>query len=341
MLLFSFLVTLIDVRIAIFIALLLSIVGFHIVKKHSGIIYKISAITFVISLVGALFFFGTLTHLEQFVVVEIIFVLSLIGLRISRAKIVYRLAKQANTNVKSYLGESFRVAFLTQYGLSVHLLLILLLYVFDATVSHLVLMFTELFIFKVLLLTIIVMETVRLRILDKKLNKEEWLPIVSEDGAVSGKIAKSIIKDMKSRYMHPVVRIALVYDGKIYLQKRRMNYLLNPGMLDYPFEKYVLFEQDINTALKQCIQKTCGDVEIPLRFLLKYEFENKEVKRLILLYVSDIEDEALFNRLNLSDGKLWTQSQINDNMGTDIFSECFELEYEYLKNMVLLAKEHV
>jgi len=82
----------------------------------------------------------------------------------------------------------------------------------------------------------------------------------------------------------------------------------------------------------------CGNVEIPLRFLLKYEFENKDVKRLILLYVSEIEDEALFNSLNLSDGKLWTPSQIDDNMGTDTFSECFELEYEYLKNMVLVGR---
>jgi hypothetical protein len=34
---------------------------------------------------------------------------------------------------------------------------------------------------------------------------------------------------------------------------------------------------------------------------------------------------------------LWSERQIEDNMGTGIFSECFELEFEYLKNTVLLA----
>ena len=341
MLLFSLLVMHIDIRIAITIGLVLSLIGFRVVNKHSGIIYKISLIAFAISLSLSLLFFEGLSCLRQFLIVEIIFVLLLIAMRILRTKIVFRLTKQANPNVKIYLGEAFRVAFLTQYGLSIHLLVILFFYVFGVIPTYYLVseMIIKLLVFKIILLTIIVMETTRLRILDKKLNKEEWLPIISEEGAVSGKIAKSVIKDMKSRYMHPVVRIALIYDGKLYLRERSMNYLLSPGKLDYPFEKYVLFEEVVDTALKKCIQKMCGNVEIPLRFLLKYEFENKDVKRLILLYVSEIEDEALFNSLNLSDGKLWTPSQIDDNMGTDTFSECFELEYEYLKNMVLVGRD--
>ncbi len=64
---------------------------------------------------------------------------------------------------------------------------------------------------------------------------------------------------------------------------------------------------------------------------MKYTFENEITKRLIFLYVADIEDENIFNSLQLQGGKLWTVSQIEDNTGTDIYSECFELEFEYLK----------
>ena len=43
-------------------------------------------------------------------------------------------------------------------------------------------------------------------------------------------------------------------------------------------------------------------------------------------------------KLNLEGGKLWSATQIEDNIGTGIFSECFELEFEYLKNTLLLAQ---
>ena len=66
-------------------------------------------------------------------------------------------------------------------------------------------------------------------------------------------------------------------------------------------------------------------------------FENEDTKRLVFLYVSDIEDEELFDSLRLEGGKLWTEAQIEDNLGTMLFSECFEMEYEYLKNTILLA----
>jgi hypothetical protein len=93
---------------------------------------------------------------------------------------------------------------------------------------------------------------------------------------------------------------------------------------------------DINEAILNLVKKEIGTKDIPLRFLLKYIFENKSTKRLIFLYVSIIDDEEKFNCLELKDGKLWTEKQIEENRNSNIFSECFELEFVYLKNTVLL-----
>jgi len=241
--------------------------------------------------------------------------------------------------LKNYLKEAFRVAFQTQYGLSMHLLLVLLVFLFygeDGSFAE------ESFIMatgQVVLLLIIMMESWRLYLLNRKLLSEEWLPVVTERGEVTGRVAKSITKDMKNKFMHPVVRVALIYKGTIYLKERDASRLLNPGLLDYPFEKYMQFNDDIDVTVRNSIAKECGGQNIPLRFLLKYTFENETTKRLIFLYVSDIDEEELFNSLPLSGGKLWTEAQIEDNMGTSIFSECFELEFEYLKNTVLLAHQ--
>ena len=192
-------------------------------------------------------------------------------------------------------------------------------------------------VFQGLLAVIMLLESGRLYILDKKLHKEEWLPVVTESADVTGRVAKSFTKDMKNKYMHPVVRVALIYKGKIYLKERDQSRLMNPGMLDYPFEKYMQYNHEIDVSVHNSIVRECGNRHLPLRFLLKYTFENETTKRLIFLYVSDIDDEELFNSLPLRGGKLWTESQIEDNMGGNLFSECFELEFEYLKNTVLMA----
>lgn len=334
---FSILVLHADLRIATATALLLSLVGNVAVKKYSRLIYDISTITFIISLLLAFTVFPLLPAVNCFVVVEVVFVLSLIVTRLSRGKIVNRTIKRHNVMLKNYMKESLRVAFQTQYGLLIHLLMVLLFFLFDTTPVSFLSGDMMIIICQLILLFIMIIESARLYILDKKLYQEEWLPVVTEKGDVTGKVAKSITKDMKNRFMHPVVRLALIYKGKIYLQEREPDRLLNPGKLDYPFEKYMQFNDKVDETLKSSIIKECGGNEIPLRFLLKYTFENEMTKRLIFLYVSVIDDETTFNNLQLRGGKLWTVSQIEDNMGTDIFSECFELEYEYLKNTVLLA----
>jgi hypothetical protein len=337
MFIFSILVLYADSRIATGIALALSVAGYIAVKKYSRLIYDISIVTFIVALLFSFTVFPRLPVFNRFALVEIIFVVSLIIIRLSRGKIVMRAAKGRNLMLKNYLKESFRVAFQTQYGFSIHLRLMLVFYLLDVADVRFVNSTVIVVVCQVMLLAIVIMEAARLYILDKKLYREEWLPVVTEKGDVTGKVAKSITKGMKNRFMHPVVRVALIYKGKIYLRARDRDRLLNPGKLDYPIEKYMQFNDKVDQTLEDSIRKECGGNDIPLRFLLKYAFENEITKRLIFLYVSDIEDEKTFDSFLLEGGKLWTASQIEDNIGTEIFSECFELEYEYLKNTVLLA----
>lgn len=336
LLLFSILAGFMQMSVATGASLLLSLAGFLWVKKPVQLIYKISLITFCIVFILSLFF-SLQTPVNNFVIVEIIFLLSLIMARLSRSRIVTRSAKKENVITRNYIKETLRVAFQTQYGLSIHLLLVMALLLLGAAGPQGLDQRWILISAQAVLLAVIVMESARLHLLTKRLHKEEWLPVVNESGVVTGKVAKSITKDLKNRFMHPVVRVALIYNGKIYLKERDQSRLLNPGLLDYPFEKYMQYDHEIDQSVHNSISRECGAKHIPLRFLLKYTFENESTKRLVFLYVSDIEDEELFNSLRLSGGKLWTEEQIGDNMGTGLFSECFELEFEYLKNTILLA----
>lgn len=335
LLVFTILLNLISISWAIATGLGLSLLGVFVVRKHSRMLYDVSAITFACAILPVLMY-QSLNAFGVLLLVEIIFVGILVLSRLLRSKLIQRLAKTKNSKSRNYLAESFRVAFQTQYAMFIHLLLVLLYYVFSDLDAPFFSPSQITVLLSIILWVIIAMEVLRFRFLDKKLNKEEWLPVVTASGEVMGRVAKSVTKEMKNKFMHPVVRVALINNGMIYLKKRDAARVLNPGLLDYPFEKYMEYNHDIDEAVHNAIRREIGIDDIPLRFLLKYIFENNDTKRLVFLYVSIIDDDEKFSKLHLSDGKLWTENQIEDNMDSNIFSESFELEFGYLKNTILL-----
>ncbi len=337
LLLFSFLTDLFDIRLTISALLILAITGRFFIQTQYRLVHTISAITFAIALPIFFFLFSKLSDTVTFIYVEVIFVLAIFSICTSDIYTRIFHGKKANPRIKIFVSESLSISRQTQYGLTIHLLLMVLYFTFisnnNPTTDRLVVTLT----FQLIVIGVFTIEAIRLNILDRKLYKEEWLPVVTEQGYVTGRVAKSVTKELKNKYMHPIIRIALIHKGRIYLKEREQNRLLNPGLLDYPFEKYMQFNHKIDETAYNLINGECKTEKIPLRFLLKYIFENDITKRLVFLYVSEIEDEALFNKLHLTDGKLWTETQIEDNLGLNIFSECFESEFEYLKNTALMT----
>lgn len=64
-------------------------------------------------------------------------------------------------------------------------------------------------------------------------------------------------------------------------------------------------------------------------------FENEDTKRLIFLFVIEVESEDLIRRTSKMTGKFWSIKQIEEGFQDEVFAENFELEFEYMKNMVL------
>lgn len=273
---------------------------------------------------------------------EIITVSLFMLLKVSRTYISVLFFRQKSFVEKSVLKDFLQTASMIYHLLLVHLFLLLmdrqlrLVYPPYNLPENILFVVIPL----ALLLGVFFFQMFNVRKLSLKLNEEEWLPIVTEDGVVTGRIAKSISMTMKNRFLHPVVRVALISDGKVFLQERAVNDLLSPRKLDYPFEKYMLFRHEINLAARNSISAMMGySTDISLKFLMKYVFENDNTKRLIFLFVAEVKDENRISRTDKMTGKFWSIKQIEDSFADEIFSECFELEFEYLKNMVLLAPQ--
>lgn len=282
----------------------------------------------------------SISELIYLIFFEVILASFLFIARLGKTYINIYLGRKQSIIQKTFLGEFFEVAKLTQYGLTFHLFIILIYQLIKQDID------TNMFIDKIFysivpiitLTSIIVYEEIKTRNIVKQLRKEEWLPIVNESGEVTGRIARSVSSKMKKRFMHPMVRIALIHNGEIYVQKRSSNNSIDPSTYDHPFEKLMLFNHEINISVRNSISRALNMQELPFNFLLKYVFENEDVKRLVFLFVSRIENEEQLKSISLLDGKFWTPKQIEQSLLEDnIFSECFQLEYEYLKNTVIQA----
>lgn len=187
---------------------------------------------------------------------------------------------------------------------------------------------------------VIVYEQIRLLMVRGRLKKEMWLPVLNDKGSVIGCIAYSVSRLLPKKYYHPIVRIALVHKGMLYLAKRNEYAYVSASMIDYPFYRYVLFRQSIEAAAQQAVEglKTLVG-KIQPRLLIRYTFENERVKHQVSLFVICIQDEQMIEQYKqVQDGKLWSIQQIEENLGKGIFSVYFEREFSYLKNTILLAE---
>lgn len=307
------------------------------VRKELRILYDISAWSIFIAALALFVIVPDFQSQRSFILAEVSFVLALIVFRLLRKSLIKNAGKKRLGEKRFYLYESLQVAFQAQYALTFHLIVILGFRVFSSAQYSLIDTVLVLNLFQIILAVIIIFQALRLRLLNKRLQGEEWLPVISESGTVQGRIAKSVSISLKNKFLHPLVRVALIHNGMLYLKSRDESRLLDPEKLDYPFETYMQYKHNIGEAINNTIKKEVKVGSLPVRFILKYVFENDKTKRLIFLYVSIITSEKFFNNLHLENGKLWTINQIDDNIGNGIFSETFELEYEYLKNTVLMT----
>ena len=243
------------------------------------------------------------------------------------------------TLMRTTLNEFFFVAQLVQNLYTLHLFIILVYSILPDTMQGVRM---ERFLYRELGIVIgvflILYEQIRISMMQGSLRKEMWLPVLNDGGKVIGCIARSVSRSLPKKYYHPVVRVAVIYQGMLYLVTRGKKAFVSPDTIDYPYYSYVLFRHSIESTVRETIGELGEKEDMMPRFLIRYTFENEKVKHLVNLYVICVRSEEIMNQIKQPNGKLWTTKQIEANLGSGVFSEYFEQEFDYLQNMVLLAE---
>lgn len=187
-----------------------------------------------------------------------------------------------------------------------------------------------------LLLSLIVYEVFRVQIIRAKLIREEWWPIVTEQGKIIGSVQHLTSLNDDNKYMHPIVRVFLIDKGMVLLQKRSAENLFYPGLWDTAISNHV----KMGETIEQCIERTAEERyslnNFKYMYLANYTLELAKEQHYAFLFVSCLQTEFKFNPTFTDQLKWWTQQQIEVELEAGIFTDNFKVEYDLLKRSGLL-----
>lgn len=192
----------------------------------------------------------------------------------------------------------------------------------------------------ILFMTGMILNQIGINYFNRLIKKTAYLPIVNEQGDVLGKTSIWNLKE-NSRYLHPVIRIAITIHGMLYLKPRSTNCKSEPGKTDLPIEGYLTFGESLEQGIERMMNHFLPNIpKENIRFNLKYHFELPHTNQLVYLFTLELPNELPLQSITGKKGKLWTLKQVEHNLRQHFFSNNFEYEFEYLKDLICTREKY-
>ncbi len=164
------------------------------------------------------------------------------------------------------------------------------------------------------------------------LEDEEQLPLVSEEGQVIGKAPRSVCHNGQ-KLLHPVVHLhVLNRQSAIFLQKRPMNKLVQPGKWDTAVGGHIAFGEDVEVSLKREAWEEIGLKDFSAKLINQYAWESELERELVFVFVTRDFQGIQLHSEEVEEGRFWTKNQIVKSLGKGIFTPNFEHEFNLFFN---------
>lgn len=174
-------------------------------------------------------------------------------------------------------------------------------------------------------------EFCRVQIVRHKLLKEEWWPIVNEQGKIVGNVQPLVSLKIEKKYMHPIIRILFLKENMIFLQKNCENDLIFPCLWDAAISNHIRTGETIEDCIERTAEEKYGLKDLKPFFLSNYIHRTENEQHYAFLFIVCNVNNIEPNYQKINQTKWWTLQQIEENLSAGIFTQNFIIEYNLLQ----------
>jgi len=163
---------------------------------------------------------------------------------------------------------------------------------------------------------------------------EESFEVIDSSGTVIGTAPRSALHGNPS-LLHRVVHVLLFnQQGRLLLQKRSASKDTAPGMWDTSVGGHVNIGEDIHAAALREMKEELGIRGTDIRYLYQYRFTDQRESELVSTFCYTYEGTIAFDTREIDEVRYWAVQDIEDLLGSGIFSRHFEEEMSrYLRHI--------
>ena len=172
----------------------------------------------------------------------------------------------------------------------------------------------------------------------KQWHQEEWLPLVDEEGKVTGHAPRSLVHQGKTRWLHPVIHLHVLNGNGIWLQKRPRDKAVQPGKWDTAVGGHIAKGEDVWIALAREAHEEIGVDPSNATQVGRYLWRSEIERELVMVFALHHEGALNPHPEELDGGQTWSFEEIDAALGSGELTPNFEDEYrrysKVLKSMV-------
>ncbi len=167
------------------------------------------------------------------------------------------------------------------------------------------------------------------RMRGRKYRNQEWLPVVDEEGRVTGRAPRSMFHD-GNKWLHPVVHLHVLTSGGVLLQKRPMHKSIQPGKWDTAVGGHVAVGETLEKALQRETMEEIGLQAFEARLLKQYIWDSRVEKELVFCFVTTSDGPFKAGFPEIDEIKSWSMDEIKNSIGKGVFTPNLEKEFGWI-----------
>jgi isopentenyldiphosphate isomerase len=159
--------------------------------------------------------------------------------------------------------------------------------------------------------------------------RKELVPVLNDQLQIINVAPRDEVHN-GSKILHPVVHLYVFNnEGKLLLQKRGNNKLIQPGKWDASVGGHISYNEKPEEALFRESKEEIGLKKFKPELIHHYIWESEIERELVFIFITSILDQ---NQLKLSkevsELRWWTKKEISSQLGKNFFTPNLEFEFQ-------------